>query len=162
MGNKFVDAVHERDEKVYGRNLLLNSTFKGGRNGWATQSGDIKYIDDLMFSSGSPAEIYRNNVLDGLDSATVSVWVKGSGRFQARAGGGVRPGYTTFNHDVFRQVSSTFDDTGNGNLVLMIDGDDIEVEKVKLEKGTKATPWSPAPEDLIDSLKPQIYPLAII
>ena len=134
-------------EEVGGRNLLINSTFKGGRNGWTTQAGDVEYVDDLMISSGSPAEVYRTNVLNGLDTATVSVWVKGSGRFQARAGEGARVGYTVFNHSTFKQVSSTLVDMGNGNLILMLDGDNIEVEKVKVEKGTKATDWTPAPED---------------
>src|SRR5699024_2524989 len=34
--------------EVGGRNLYLNSTFKGGRNGWTTQAGDVEYVDDLM------------------------------------------------------------------------------------------------------------------
>lgn len=38
----------------------------------------------------------------------------------------------------------------------------IKIRKVKIEKGTKATSWTPAPEDLINSLKPKTYPLAII
>ena len=45
-------------------------------------------------------------------------------------------------------------DTKNSNYSsLQNEGDYIDIEWAKLEKGEKATPWSPAPEDDVDNLR---------
>lgn len=130
-----------------GRNYLANSSFESGNTGWTTQSGTVLYEDGVAKTTGTPAEIYKTGILAGFDVVTVSVWVKGTGRFQARAGGGSRAGYTDFSHSDFKQVSSTFSDMGNTNLILMLDGENLEVEKIKLEKGNIASDYQEAPED---------------
>lgn len=153
MGDKIVDATYEREERFYGRNLLLNSGVA------------IKDSTDYLINK------YKLATKDLTPNEVVTISIKANL-------GETRDGFRLYNS------------SGEGSAVIgSIGGDDFKtlkwrvsgandelwiyqypnngsagttIEWIKLEKGNKATRWTPAPEDLIDSLKPKKYPLSII
>lgn len=150
MGEEIVDAVYEGEKKVYGRNLLPTVYSLYSADGLY---GYIKLTDeetDLIASIYDSSEtvdmsgIYFGFTGNGKDIVEGIRWIMKKGELVAnRENRGMKYfSYFPNNEATLNKIFKRFN--------------------IKIEKGTKATGWSPAPEDLIDSLKPKKYPLSII
>lgn len=144
-----------------GRNLVQNSNFKLGFNNYwdvlnnSPQSSFI--IEDSLLKVtkistfadfGKRGFITLNNLGSG-DNIIVTTWVKGSGsleiRFDDSSNASQVVDTNTIEKHIFTISSNSF---GNGNFIISVMEGEIYFERVKVEKGTKATDWTPAPEDL--------------
>jgi len=150
MGEEIVEAVHERDEKVYGRNLLptVYSLYSAdGLYGYIKLTDEETDLIASIYDSNETVDmpgIYFGFTRSGKDSAEGIRWIVNNGALTVnRENRGMKYfSYFPNNKATLNKIFKRFN--------------------IKIERGIKATPWSPAPEDLINSLKPQTYPLAII
>ncbi|MEN2468012.1 phage tail spike protein [Ornithinibacillus sp. JPR2-1] len=164
-----VDATYVRgaidDLEIGGRNLIRNSDFSNGTIGYVLYSstsfdGTVSFEDGVIkITSASKAsggfyihQNYRPQTLEG-QVYTVTIWAKGFGTMRIGQEG-VSGGLTTvtINSDDYMQYSHTFTpnitSTNAFSFYVNSPTDGIYVDRVKLEKGNKATDWTPAPEDI--------------
>lgn len=154
----------EIDGKIGGRNLLPNSDFIQSSGEWVVESGASSLIEDSYFNkkvmsfnlTGGNKRIYRslNNVWDKDQKYSVSFYAKAS-----ISGVAIRPSRSLI--DVGEQINLTTswkkyhtillstETVNGGTLSLQVNNSSATyyITNIKLEKGTSATPWTPAPED---------------
>lgn len=161
--------------EIGGRNLLLNSDFTNDSSNWTYNSiNPFEYVVDEGYQNGGAikATVTANNTVvprqpmvktfvNGT-SLTCSVKIKeiegawGTESYARFANLYSLPyvyhkalddGWTlyvyssTLTEDIVVTASNVFGFAGTGNGVFIID-------QIKLERGTKATDWTPAPEDI--------------
>lgn len=158
---KAVDAVYQGGVKVYGRNLWLNSkSFE--HNQVNVPEVDFNTDSDGMVTAhitgtggfyGTWGSIYANSTDPFAigDSETFSVEMKGSGTiFIAREGDFGKEVTLTDNWTRY-DVSGTVRGINNAHIMYNESGKacDAYVRLPMVEKGTTATPWTPAPEDVL-------------
>ncbi|PNK59909.1 phage tail protein [Psychrobacter sp. FDAARGOS_221] len=141
-----IDAI-----EIGGRNLLRNSEFNQGLNFWYKQSTGSSLEKDGTMRLTKGADIYQTGVIASTP-LIATVWCRGNGSILCRYGGGSRTGYVTLKSDSeYLPYSFVISSKGNTNLIIDSLGD-VFVQKVKLEKGNKATDWTPAPEDVAEEI----------
>lgn len=156
--------------EIGGRNLIPNSDFTDGLNGWRNWGSAIERklvsITNLpgltnalhVINSGSgDSGLAMDNIsfIKG-ETYTLSVWVYNNSsnpiHLQAGAGGiGWRNKLFNVPKDKWTRISFTFEALSDKFIIYFgtISGDiDALFTGVKLEKGNKATDWTPAPEDI--------------
>ncbi|KYK53711.1 hypothetical protein AYO51_07680 [Lactiplantibacillus plantarum] len=159
---KAVDAAYQSGVKVYGRNLLT-----GTGNHIVTGTG--LYTNDYLSNETTDNLLTLFKGLEG-QTVTVSVdykysgFIAGSGKnrlgweIEIDADTTTWPGswYFPNNDSGSGRISSTFvvpkNITGIGEGVGYIQfcgSGTGTVSHLKIEKGTTATPWTPAPEDML-------------
>lgn len=152
------------DIEVGGRNLLLNSDFSNGKlNDW----NSANYGKDVVEDSILKTEITRKHNAARLErkiklkkgTYTVTLNARSTKVYQFR--NFENANITTVKvkaNDEFEVNSATFnvkDDSEVKMRMYLVDveeGDTFEIEWAKVEKGTKATDYSPAPEDVQDQI----------
>lgn len=152
------------DGKIGGRNLLSNSDFIQSSGEWVVESGASSLIEDSYFNkkvmsfnlTGGNKRIYKslNNVWDKNQKYSVSFYAKAS-----ISGVAIQPSRSLI--DVGEQINLTTswkkyhtiilstETVNGGTLSLQVNNSSATyyITNIKLEKGTSATPWTPAPED---------------
>ncbi|MGG4039890.1 beta strand repeat-containing protein [Heyndrickxia ginsengihumi] len=148
---------------IGGRNLVKNSSFGNNLTGWSSYSVNtttLELVNDSNSPTGKAAHVVGNGgywypytgltvpLVNG-QTYVVSVVAKGTGKLGYGWEGGKTstPALT----NTYQQYSYTF--TWNGtNRNFSFYGssatDEIFYHSIKIERGTKATDWTPAPEDL--------------
>ena len=155
------------DIEIGGRNLIPDSNFDSGRShGWHALAYYTESIVDGMAEyrciASHPAtrleKIFKG--LEGGQRYTLTIYAQIPVIGQWRGFVGATPTYDTFitpTTDRFMKHSVTFDTTGSGTTsdvtvrLYTPDapvGTKIYMDWYKLEKGNKATDWTPAPEDV--------------
>lgn len=152
--------------KIGGRNLKINSDFKNGEKAYATEGTTFSAINDetygkcaqIVFSTAYASErIYTadyKNVynLRGV-TYTVSFVAKASANKELKvsiAGGSQSIGTVELTPEWKRfEMTYTANVTGSITFKLNSDGT-LYLANIKIEKGNKATDWTPAPEDKAD------------
>lgn len=146
-----VDKVFSNGKQVYGRNLISGSygsswTIYGNGDGTIQKvtmdSGEVAlHVIGVGGSSGG----YSFFNLPTSGNYTVSVDVKGTGILNWLGWEGISAAGMTLNSN-WQRVSRT----GSGINAFIIYGKmDAYVRFLKVEKGSVATPWAPAPEDVL-------------
>ncbi|MCT4444167.1 hypothetical protein EFO98_10640 [Lactiplantibacillus argentoratensis] len=165
---KAVDAVYQSGVKVYGRNLLLNSNFSSGLDNWAVNAGtnaDCKAVVTTDSSGDACVHITGTGNLCGLycypvsfnqnQVTTGSILVKGTGKI-CWVGLENRPAsnFGTILTESYSKIGSTMPANSSTNAFCIyfnpVDSVvDVYIKLAKLELGSHATDWSPAPEDIL-------------
>lgn len=169
---KIYDVV---DLQIGGTNLIKNGDFSHGFNYYWNNVGttytietDATYGTYLSFSSDVAGNL-NNRIHTQTDhnfshesnvTYTISFYAKSpsSGAIlQTNVSGGNIP----FDHILttnWKRYTATYTTNTSGSLTMWSQkpNETIHVTKIKLEKGNKATDWSPAPEDL-NNITFQIY-----
>lgn len=160
MGEEIVEKMFQNERQEYGRNLLLNS-------GVAIKDSTDYLINKYKLAT---KDLKPNEVVTISIKAKLEETRDGFRFYNSSGEGSAVMGF--IGRDDFNESGCSFK-----TLKWRVSGANDElwiyqypnngsagttIEWIKLEKGNKATSWSPAPEDLIDSLKPQTYPLTII
>ena len=166
---KAVDAVYQSGVKVYGRNMITNSNFSSGLKYWTVNPGtnaDCKAVVTTdsdgdtcvhITGTGGSCGVYRWPVsFDQNQVTTGSVLVKGTGKLN-RAGLEYRPlsNFGTISTESYSKVGSTMQAGSITNVFTVYFTPDngvldVYIKFAKLEIGSHATPWSPAPEDILN------------
>ena len=150
---KAVDSVYQGSVKVYGRNLIpMSNTTTGFVN---VENGTINYADSTLERVTDFIEVEPNQTYYMQEEIHLL-----TGQY-LWFGIGIYDGNKTFINRIARLESSV---TSDGNTfqkwtittpenakyvrVSFVTYGDANA-RVKLEKGTTATPWSPAPEDVL-------------
>lgn len=150
------------DGYIVGRNLITNSDFSKGK--WVVDVGNMSLIDDTSFNkkiasftvSGSCNRIYGevSNVWTNGATYTVSFYAKSS-----LSGASIRPSRSLADFGSWislttewKRYYATIDCTATvsgGTLSFDVNNTSATyyITNIKLEKGSTATPWTPAPED---------------
>lgn len=151
---KPLDKVFSNGMKVYGRNLIsgsYSSSWSFAANNGATinkvtmDGGEVVlHVIGINATSGFYAGLNRQT--SGI--YTISVGVKGTGKveqlgWEGISGAGMTP---TSN---WQRVSRTALFDGKAHAFVLYGTMDVYVRLLKVERGTIATPWTPAPEDYI-------------
>lgn len=129
---------------VGGTNLLKGTSKElkqvTTNNDWI-RSADTQVFKDMYPADNFTAKVWIEK--PNKDS-WLQAWVGGNGLFKGNAIKAGQSGYSEVHGTLNRNI------TTSANLVIGA-GDDVSVslswKELKLEKGTIATPWSPAPED---------------
>lgn len=152
-----------------GRNLIKNSNFFGGTTYWQKGSNttyavepDTTYGHVMKFSHAAAGDGNYNRIYFGTETFThtagvqytLSFYVKADAACTVYAGwvSGCKP------FEVGTQwikVTSTYTPTGVGSLTFYcsLANTNVYIAMVKLEVGSIATPWSPAPEDTFKQVR---------
>jgi hypothetical protein len=150
--------------QVGGRNLLLNSNFYKGTYNWVVANGTYEVLSDSVYG-----HILKFNTTNRIYGLTYNVWEENKSyqvSFLAKSDiGGLFLTASRSTADLAQVVSlNTFwtkytvtincTVTAPGGALSFSNGsnDTIYIANVKLEKGTKATDWTPAPEDVDASI----------
>ena len=142
-------------ELIGGRNLIVNSDFREGDFQWSMWYGAVFNGVNVILTSGSL--IFQSTRMQTNMQPKIGPNEQATASIRARGTGGVRARWGAAGANIpYQQVSENYDlyvfnipRDGNTNITFEADvNSDVEIEWVKLEKGNKATPWSPAPEDL--------------
>ncbi len=162
-GRLDVDEIIEYPAELEGgRNLLRNSDFKFGfdvywnrmnssppSNFTITSEGLLKVTKSSDNADFGKLNFISLNNLGDVENLTASAWVKGNGEFTIRFGASSTHieavNSDTIKKYVFHIPKNRF---GNGNFIISVTSGEIFFDRVKAEIGDKATPWTPAPEDL--------------
>lgn len=155
---KAVDAVYQDGRQVYGRNLIMGSYDSSW--GFAGNSGGT--VQKVTMDSGEVAlHVIGTNDVSGfytwfnlptIGKYVVSVEVKGTGKVNrlgwenwedAEQMAGMTP------TSDWQRVSRTDSFSGKQHAFTLYGTMDLYVRFLKVEKGTIATPWTPAPEDIL-------------
>lgn len=151
--------------EIGGRNLLRNSDFSNGTKFWNYTNAVMSVVTDNTFeqclsfyttAAGSVNNRIHNDTTQFNheigETYTLSFWVKGDVEttLTASCTGGQSNCST---HDVttkWVKHTKTYTATSGGSLTLWPDEANVTIylANVKLEKGAKATDWTPAPEDV--------------
>jgi hypothetical protein len=170
-----VDKVFSNGKQVYGRNLIHDTSFKQGlwKTAWnnpsfeVTNEGNFKFsISDASQSGvGAPLE-----PVEMLKPYTLTLKIRGHSPFQPYIMYNGIPNLSIYSDlgvgnpmidsaTEFVDIKYTFipvnrDITKQGVFAVLTDsaaGNWLEIKKdsLKLEQDSVATPWSPAPEDVM-------------
>lgn len=163
-----VDKVFSDGRQVYGRNLLSNSNFSSGLDNWTVNLGgnsDCKTVVTTdsdgdacvhITGTGYGCGIYTQSVPFNQNQITTgSVLVKGTGTLlwvglESRASSE----FGTISTESYSKVGSTMQAASRTNPFCIYFRPasgvvDVYIKFAKLEKGSLATPWTPAPEDVM-------------
>lgn len=170
-----VDKVFSNGRQVYGKNLIHDTSFEQGlwKTIWNNPSMSITSDRNLKFTIPDTNQAGLGVSVDTLEmdkSYTLTAKVRGIGFFQpyimynSSTGNfdiynATGVGTPTINSDTdFINIKYTFTITGKDPtkqyafavLTMGTAGNWLEIKKdsLKLELGTTATPWTPAPEDV--------------
>lgn len=153
------------DIEIGGVNLIKNSNFADGANKWATTGityaveTDSTYGHHIKFSSSVVGDSNHRLIADAGNNFnhiinttyTLSFYAKASAntKVQSNVAGGSNP----YNHSLttsWTRYTTTYQTSAAGSLTFWaIEANkDIYLANIKLERGNKATDWSPAPEDI--------------
>lgn len=166
-GNKATDwKPSPLDTKVGGRNLLYNSDFEKGLRYWSTYAADITVGTDTI--DGKQVKyVYMRNGVGGLYMKPENIpYIAKSGdvmtlSFTARGGNasqmivGFDDSHTTIAlTNGWKRYSVTLQRKYSDNVIMYMNGADyIDLALPKLELGSVATDWTPAPEDIQEDLR---------
>lgn len=153
------------DIEIGGVNLIKNSNFADGANKWATTGityaveTDSTYGHHIKFSSSVVGDSNHRLIADAGNNFnhiinttyTLSFYAKASAntKVQSNVAGGSNP----YNHSLttsWTRYTTTYQTSAAGSLTFWAveANKDIYLANIKLERGNKATDWSPAPEDI--------------
>lgn len=156
------ELVEYPAELIGGRNLLLNSDFSRGFGYYweklnNSPSSNFEVVGSTLkatYVEGFKTDFGKTNFVSLHDFSStehiiISAMIKGNGGLKIRFGGRQNP-VIHINNDEYKKFTQTIpkSEFGNGNLIFEVSSGELFFDKLKLEKGTKATPWTPAPEDL--------------
>lgn len=154
------------DTVVGGRNLLYNSDFEKGLRYWSTYAADITVVTDTI--EGKQVKyVYMRNGAGGLymkpenipyiakagDVMTLSFTARGANASQMIVG--FDDSYTTISlTNAWKRYSVTLQRKYSNNVIMYMNGANyIDLALPKLELGSVATDWTPAPEDIQEDLR---------
>ncbi|WP_288382329.1 interleukin-like EMT inducer domain-containing protein [uncultured Acinetobacter sp.] len=158
------------DVQVGGRNLILNSDFANDLANWTVYSATVE-INTAVIENRNVKYAFISSTQGGLyvkpenqsyaaksgDMVTVSFYARGNGNIIVGFDDGVWKNIVVTDTDngAFKRYSVTLVRKWNANLFFYCrDGATyLDLALPKYELGSKATGWTPAPEDFIDSLK---------
>lgn len=142
--------------EIGGRNYLRNSNFSNGLANWI-ENGVSGYVENGVYivkRINSTQRFYYNTISfsDVGKTVTVSLDV----RIPEGTSGRIRIGQSSneglnisITAGVWQRVVRTFNPNDYSTLsIYLIDLPEYSIRNIKLEKGQKATDWSPAPEDI--------------
>ncbi|MCT3286813.1 hypothetical protein [Lactiplantibacillus pentosus] len=146
---KAVDKVFSNGRQVYGRNLI-HDTSDTWNSETASGWGDLSFRVVNMTEPG----MYTGNVYLKPDKKPVNILIQvtdSDGTYHNLFGSAVAggsEGYSTLTVQVakgqtLKKVWITFSHSQN-------DATSVSWKKMKLEKGSVANPWTPAPEDILN------------
>jgi len=148
-----VDKVFSDGKQVYGRNLISGSY----DSSWSFNSNMDATIQKITMDSGEVAlhvigtsnssGFYAWFTLPSGDSTT-SLEVKGTGTINALGWEGLKD-YHVSPTGNWQRISTTNSFDGKKYVFHLYGVMDVYVRLLKAEKGTTATPWTPAPEDVM-------------
>lgn len=156
------------DIQIGGRNLIRNSNFSEDTRYWKQDAGNIKVVDDSRFKKALSFTV--NGGALRILVETKNVWVKGqlyTVSFYAKstvAGTKITASRSLANLTKTAELTSdwkkyvgviTSTESDNfGSLSFKVNNTSATyyIANVKLEKGDKATDWTPAPEDVDSSI----------
>lgn len=153
---KAVDAVYQDGKQVYGRNLIKGSY----ASSWGFSiNGNGTTVQKVTMDSGEVAlHVIGHDDVSGfwchpsLPSSgiyTYSVEVKGTGTV-SKLGWGGPSNISVQPTDDWQRVSSTASlETNRWYAFILYGAMDVYVRLLKVETGSVATPYSPAPEDVL-------------
>lgn len=158
---KAVDAVYQSGVKVYGRNLLIDSDFVKSPSMWvqdgATLDNSGAFAKLTRLGTTSLGRIYSKiNVFDKIPvQSTYSIsFVAYSDTSGVTTGVGP---FTSLKNFVLNtvptkyEISSTKATTdSNAFSITVPNGFVIYIREIKVNLGDLATPWTPAPEDILN------------
>jgi hypothetical protein len=186
LATKYTDDTAVNNLQIGGRNLVLDSSFKNGFKYWI--GNGISVIDASTFrntkvmklpsTTANYADVSQGiSNLEGGKTYTISLWAKGdvaqTGVFlhavEHTESGLVSP---YIDHtQLFRvdtawvriQYTITLDTTARAVFLYIrtYSGDVAYVAQVKVESGNKATDWTPAPEDVDNSISDSILNIQV-
>ena len=153
--------------EIGGRNLLLESHFYNSDHGWHGRNGTLTRENDVLTinGSGSNATATRfelTTVIKEVGVYTLSAMVKATTGLQFRGFVGTHSTNesTQRTNNEWTVIRTQFEITAPNKEVMirlyLYDGSAGQVASMdwaKLEKGNKATDWSPAPEDMATSVQ---------
>lgn len=164
-----VDKVFSNGRQVYGRNLYLNS--KELEDSYARNSNAVNITVEPFDSTTSMWHIvaeqgiglyigmylkdYANDKLPDSSDWSYSADVKGTGKVRTFGieNGSMNPIVGTVGTEWSRISQSGHVGSGPKTIVMYFDANssplDVYIKLPKLEKGSVATPWTPAPEDVL-------------
>lgn len=176
VNGKPVDAMYNNGAKIYGRNLLKDTTNYSSNWVWdvtpsidGSQVPNILHYPKTTVSSGHPRiaqQIINDGILQPSTTYTASFYAKGTGTFifycYPSVGASKADNYTaiklTSNFQLYTITFTTVSNLSGDKIFLLrhdfssIVADQNTVEAyvygMKFEKGSVATAWTPAVEDL--------------
>lgn len=172
---KAVDKVFSNGKQVYGRNLIHDTSFKQGlwKTAWNNPSFEVTNEGNIKLSISDP---YQSGIgtplepVEMLNQYTLTLKIRGHGPFEpyimyngitnlslyndlgvaypiidsATEFLEIKYTFTPVNRDVTKQgVFAVLTSNAVGNWL------EIKKDSLKLEAGNVATPWTPAPEDVL-------------
>ena len=164
---KAVDAVYQNGIKVYGRNyykkntpaqivVLPNSDY---RPSLARPDADCPNGFKLTGAKDNTGTVRFSNVITGNGLWTVSFWFRnnqGSKQFLMIDTCDLSPvKLFTTSDDTWQKCIYTVNVTNYSGIYNFVDFSSMSwawflIKDFKVEQGDKATPWSPAPEDILN------------
>lgn len=156
------------DIQIGGRNLIRNSNFSEDTRYWKQDTGNIKVVDDSRFKKALSFTV--NGGALRILVETKNVWVKGqlyTVSFYAKstvAGTKITASRSLANLTKTAELTSDWkkyvgvitstESDNSGSLSFKVNNTSATyyIANVKLEKGDKATDWTPAPEDVDSSI----------
>jgi hypothetical protein len=175
VNGKPVDKVFSNGVQVYGRNLIHDTSFRQGlwKTAWNNPSFQVTNEGNIKFSISTTDQNGIGTPLDPVEMLkqyTLTLKIRGHGRlepyimYNGIPNLNIYTGLGVANQMIdsateFVDIKYTFipvnrDITKQGVFAVLTDsaaGNWLEIKKdsLKLEQGSVATPWSPAPEDVM-------------
>ena len=147
-----VDKVFSNGKQVYGRNLVIGTSNKVVQaSSWNMQAADIKYDKSLGGALCASVMINNADYASVLLRGAAQIYLKTldkSGNILSTVNGNK----VSYNADGLSQCSISIDDNTASVQVVIFTNNMIQnafYSCLKIEKGTTATPWTPAPEDVM-------------
>lgn len=159
--DKYATEQYVDDIEIGGRNYLPNSDFSiGGVYGFLeivnnSPTSNFDLVDGnlkMTFVEGQRTDLGKSNFLSEYlnnDDAIVSIWVKGDGALKVRYGQSQNTVKIVASLNTWQKLVWELPGEGNGNLIIELSRGEVNIDKIKIEKGNKATDWTPAPEDQV-------------
>ena len=159
VNGKPVDKVYSNEKIVYGRNLLkgtFTSSFPKGANKKGTTIEMIDGDDGEKYLHVVSAQRYGGMfigtsqippIMLPFKKYTVSADIKGDGAISFGFEN-AKPPVITLTSD-WKRYSFSYEFGDRVNSIIWYGAADFYVRLVKLESGTIATDWTPAPEDVM-------------
>lgn len=150
------------DESLGGRNLILNSDFSKGVTDWNTQQtlsfevvDDVRFKHVLNFTADRDVGIWQLQRLPVNQNYTLSAWVKSNIKsapfYLAIDGAGTQRAEAFPIGLEWERLTATFTSSGINTNPRLYGKGSFSIAQIKLEEGTIATPYIPAPEDILST-----------
>lgn len=151
--------------EIGGRNLIRNSKFSNGKSNWSVTGGSSldsisdssygtcgKYVATKSFEGSNGQRFYAmptdENYNDKVILSFVAKADSASTLYTGRGGTGQQKSHSITTS--WKRFSCTFSSAPSSSVSFYGIGT-FYITEVKLEHGTKATDWSPAPEDMLSA-----------